>query len=421
MNAIGHQAQAGAQCPHLADYDPLSPAYLADPDAVWRSLRPKTPIFFSPAQNAYVVTRYADACQVLADTETFSSSKWLVPIRPNPPEVDAVLAQGFAQEELGAMIMLDSPRHSELRKPLAPMFTSRRVAAFEPDICSLANQLIDDFPAGGVEFVSSFAYPLPLGVVLRLLGIPKEDSAKLRAWVNRRVALMWGDLGLEEHIAAAEAFIDFQRYLQDLLEDRRRQPRDDLISDFAVQGVEEGRPLKDSEIIGQMIGFISAGHETTTSALTFMVFNLLKDRSRWEALGEDPKAMGPMIEEAIRFQGPSMSVWRTATRDAEVGGVLIPAGSRVSVLLGSANRDDEAFDAPDDFDPAAVRTRPHLGFGRGVHFCLGASLARLEIRIALEELSRRIPSLRLPDGEQIKLYTNATLRLPQTLHLTWDT
>lgn len=408
-------------CPHVDTYDPLSAGHVADPEAVWRRLRRDTPVFFSPVQNAFVVTRHADACEVYADPETFSSAGFLVPIRPNPPEVDAVLAEGLPLKELGAMVMVDEPRHSELRRPLNQWFTPKSVATYGPDIRKLARELIEGFVPGRIEIVSAYSYPLALGVMLDLLGIPREHTAQIREWVNKRVALMWGDLSPDDHVEAARSFIEFQRYLRDLLEDRRREPHDDLVSQFARQGTDEGRPLTDVEIVGQMIGFLSAGHEMTTSAITFGLANLLEVPSRWEEFTADPDSTGAgVVEETIRYQGPSFSVWRLATRDTEIAGVPIPAGSRVSVLNGSANRDDNAFEDPDAFDVHRRPETPHLGFGRGIHFCLGAHLARLEVRVALTELARSVPTLRLPVGETVRLMPNVTLRLPESLHLEWD-
>jgi cytochrome P450 len=414
-------AEVGAQqCPHVAAYDPSADEQITDPFSIWASLRQDTPVFFSPVLNAYVVTRYDDVSQILNDAATYSSSGILKPLKDNPPEVDAVLAQGFDPSRLGAMVMLDPPQHTQLRRATATAFTPRRVTALEVEVREAAERFIDDMVAGGTtaDFVEAFAYPLPLRMITRLLGVPWEDAAQLHQWATYKMALQWGDMPLEQHLQAAEGFVEFQRYIHALVRERRAVPQDDLISAM-LELESDGEALDDAVLIGQVMGLVNAGHETVTTMLTMGLRHLLADRRQWDLLCQHPDLAAATVEEALRFDGPAKQLWRRPLHDVVVGGCRIPAGARVAVVLGSANRDDDLVEDPETFDIATERPRQHLAFGRGTHFCVGASLARAEGRVAFERLAVRLPSLRLA-SEDVQFARNVSIRMPLGLPVAWD-
>jgi cytochrome P450 len=425
---------SGRSCPHLESYDPARDAEIVYPFATWAAARQETPVFFSPVLNSYVVTRYEDINRVLVDPETFSSGVMLKPYRERPREVEEILATGFDPAKLGAMVMLDAPLHTKIRRATISAFSPRRVAALEGEVRSTADELIDAMIAAGpgVDFVDTFAYPLPLRIITRILGVPLEDGVQLHEWATAKMALQFGDLPLAEHIEVARKFVAFQQYVSERIEERRSAPQEDFISTLITFDY-EGEPLEDVVLVGQVMGLVNAGHETITTMLTLGLYHLLQDRSHWAALCANPALAAAVVEEVLRFDGPLKMVSRRATRDTEIGGVAIPADSRVGLVVGSANRDETVFQDPDRFDIQAAqkgpqkdpemsdeKRRPHLAFGRGAHLCAGAPLARMEGRIAFERLATRLPSLRLANETEPEFARNTAVRLPLALHVGWD-
>lgn len=407
-------------CPHVDGYNPLDPDQLVDPFTVWARARADTPVFYSSVLDAYVVTKYEDLCEILTNPSAFSSAGILAPLQANPPEVDAVLAEGYDPSKMGAIIMLDPPLHTRIRRISSAAFTPRRVSALEDTIRAIADELIDQMTAHAsrADFVEAFAYPLPLRIILELLHLPESDADQLHRWSGQKLALQFGNFTLEEHLEAAHDYLDFQRYVGEVVAARRKTPGDDLIS-VLVEARDEDGPLEDAMVVGQVMGLINAGHETTTALLALGLFHLLEDRSQWQALRDDITLARAAVEEALRFDGPIKQLWRRALRDVIVGGVQVPAGARIAIALGSGGRDEDAFDAPETFDIHAKRGQ-HLAFSRGIHFCLGAPLARLEGRVAFEQLARRLPSLRLSDGFNPSFVSNVSVRMPMSLDVEWD-
>lgn len=411
----------GKGCPVIDSYNPVADEQLVDPFAAWVVARREAPVFFSPALQAHVVTRYDDICAIIADPATFSSSDILKPLKPNPPEVNEVLATGFDPAKLGAMIMIDPPEHTRIRRSVAAAFTPRRIRKLEDEIAAVAAELINDMRARGTsaDFVDAFAYPLPLRIICRLLGVPLADSAQLHQWAGFKLALQFGAMPLEEHLRAAHGYVEFQRYIQGLIDERRAAPQDDLISTM-TQPNQDGEVLDDVVLVGQVMGLVNAGHETTTTVLTMGLYHLLSNREQWEKLCAQPALAAAAAEEALRYDGPIKQLWRRPTRDVEIGGVPIPRGARIAIANGSANRDETVFDASERFDIEKVRDKQNLAFGRGTHYCLGANLARSEARISFELLSARMASLRLASGAPTGYARNVSVRMPLGLEVEWD-
>ncbi len=408
-------------CPVVDSYRPTADEQLVDPFSAWAVARRETPVFFAPALGAYVVTRYDDICAITNDPQTFSNSDILKPLKPIPPEVAEILATGFDPSKLGAMIMLDPPEHDKIRRSLSARFTPKRIAQLEQEIRTAASEFIDRMHVGGTsaDFVEAFAYPLPLRIISRLLGVPLEDSEQLHEWATFKLGLQFGDMPLDEHVRAAHGYVDFQRYVANLIDQKRVDPQDDLISAMLAPTV-DGEVLDDIVLVGQVMGLVNAGHETTTTVLTMGLYHLLSNREQWDMLCADPGLAAAAAEESLRFDGPIKQLWRRATRDVEVGGVPIPRGARIAIVNGSANRDESVFDAPERFDIAQKRDKANLAFGRGTHYCLGANLARSEARISFEVLSARIPSIRLATGAPTGYARNVTVRMPLGLLVEWD-
>jgi cytochrome P450 len=417
VNAI----RPGAGCPVVDGYQPATDEQLIDPFTVWAAARRETPVFYSPELRAYVVTRYDDVCAIANDPQTFSNCDILKPPKPTPPEVAKVLATGFNPARLGAMIMLDPPEHDKVRRLLSARFTSRRIAMLEQEIRTAADEFIDRMQAGrtSADFVAEFAYPLPLRIICRLLGVPLEDSEQLHEWAGFKLALQSGEMSLDDQLRAAHGYVEFQRYAQNLIERRRADPGDDLVS-ATLQPNADGEMLDDIVLVGQVIGLVNAGHETTTTVLTMGLYHLLSNREQWDMLCAEPAFAAAAAEESLRFDGPIKQIWRRATRDVEIRNVPIPSGARVAIVNGSANRDESVFEDSERFDITKKRDKPNVAFGHGTHYCLGANLARMEVQIAFEMLSVRMTSIRLATGAPTRYARNVSMRKPLGLEVEWD-
>lgn len=410
-----------AHCPvdHGFSYDPFVNPQRDDPHPVWETARETAPVAYSQVLGAWVVTRYDLVRTVLADPKTFLNSGSTSPVKPVPAEVAAILQRGLPSGELRSTVSLDGDEHQRIRKFLISVLTPRRFGDLEGTCRDIANALIDSFIGDGqVDFVERFAYRLPLAVIAELMVIAPDDFERLHAWSSSRMALSWGDMPLDEHIAAAESVLEFQNYLMKIVESRRTAPGKDVVSELIELQLDE-RPLTDSEIVGIMMGFVAAGHETTMNFLSLTILHCLERPGMWDALRDDPSRITPMVEESLRFDSPAQAIWRTVGEETELGGVELPARSRLLLVLGSANRDSEAYVEPEQLLLTRQRQSPHVAFGRGIHACVGAGLARLEGRIALEELTRRFPELRVADGFRATFTPNAVQRFLETLPLEW--
>jgi unspecific monooxygenase len=305
--------------------------------------------------------------------------------RPTPPHLEP-----FYALERHSMLELEAPRHTRLRRLVVRAFTSGRIAALAPDITALCHRLIDDMPDGGGDLLKHFAKPLPVIVIARLLGVPETDAPDLLAWSNAMVQMYQArrnDVLEAEATQAAQAFTD---YLSALIETRRKAPGDDLLSGLiAVQ--EDGTHLSRDELIATVVLLLNAGHEATVHTIGNGVKTLLEKRDA-PLLGED--RVDGTLEEILRFDPPLHLFTRWAYEDVSFQGEVIKAGTQIGLLLAGANRDPDTWDRPNAFNP----TRPvktNFSFGAGTHFCIGAPLARLEMRIALPILFARLPAMRL--------------------------
>lgn len=389
---------------------------LDDPRPFYARARTEEPVFWSELYGMWVVTRYEDVKAVARDTQRFSSVNSISPVSvaPPPPLLE-VLVQGFPQ--VPALVDSDPPIHTRARALVSEALSLRRIQTFEPTIRALANELIDGFiDAGRVEFVSGFAIPLPGRFIVDLLGLPREDLDQVDTWTNHSAAVFAGHGSLDELVVHARELVTFQRYLADQAEARRAAPRDDALSDI-VRGADQDPPLGMAERVNMLLQIVFAGYETTAGMLAAAAVELARDPELFAALQAEPKLAAKIIEETLRVASPIHAMYRTATEDVELGGVQIAAGQRVMVTYISANHDEAQFDDPCAFK--LDRRAPHLAFGQGAHFCVGAPLARLEGRVALECLAARLPRLELPE-QRLEYFPSATARRLAAVELRWD-
>jgi cytochrome P450 len=387
---------------------PLVGAAIADPYPLFEEWRANTPVFYHEGIHAFVVTRYRDVREVVARADIFSSANSFRDLTSLVPEARDILAAGLPQTPVP--LNSDGREHRRLRAPLNRALSPRRVAAMEGRIRAICTRLIHSMRSSRrVDFVSSFAWPLPVEVIMWILSVPQGHMSDCKRWSDDVHAILFEPLSPQRQVECAASLVAFKRLCLELVELRRREPRDDFITVALDVQVGDEPPPSDVELANTLVGTLLAGHETTTHALTTTLLILLDRPGAWRGLAVDPATIPAVIEEVLRYDAPAQSFFRHATVDTEVGGVQIPAGSSLLVVYGAANRDGDAFPEPDSFEPRRRTTR-HLAFGHGPHTCPGAGLARLELRVALEELTTRLPALRIPHDQHIPFCTNIVLR-----------
>lgn len=333
-------------------------------------------------QDVFFIYRHEDITQVLRDGETFSSAHI----------IDLIMGPIMGEH---IMLGMDDPEHRRYRAIVSTAFRQKVLAQWEQElVVDVANELIDAFAGrGSADLVREFNFPFPTKVISGILGLPREDYRQFQRWTT---AILSFFTKLDEAIVASQEVKD---YMAVILAERRREPREDLISELA-QAELDGEHLSDEEIFSFLRLLLPAGVETTYRATGNMLFSLLSNDKQLEAVRSDRELIPQAIEESLRLETPLLNITRLATKDAEVGGVLIPAGSTVMLMLAAANRDEARYPEPDGYDILRKDPKPHISFGHGPHACLGTHLARLEMRVALNLLLDRLPNLRLdPDGD----------------------
>jgi len=384
----------------------LDPTHRADPYPVYRQLRESGPILM-PESNLVVFAGFDDCDEVLRHPASCSD-------RLKSTVTQRAVAAGQEARPFGTpgFLFLDPPEHTRLRKLVSKAFSPKVVRALESDIAGLVDGLLDKVAAAGhMEVIADLAYPLPVAVICRLLGVPIEDeaqfswaSALLAQGLDPFIAFTGQPQGIEERMKAG---LWLRGYLRDLLRQRRADPGEDLMSGLiAVE--EAGDQLTEEEIVATCNLLLIAGHETTVNLIANGVLAMLRHPEHWSALSQDADRASAIVEETLRWDPPVQLVGRIAGEDMSIGEVRIPKGDSMMLLLAAAHRDPAVTERPDEFDPTRDSIR-HLAFGLGPHFCLGAPLARLEAAVALSAVTQRFPDARfIPDPPVYK--PNVTLR-----------
>jgi cytochrome P450 len=394
----GHGADgATATCPFAEHYDPLAPAELRDPYPSFKRLRDESPVFFDHVTGLWSITRQGDVLAALKDTARFSNASALPTFDP-PEEIrDRVPEFPWAS----SVLLLDDPDHRPERKVVQAPFTMRSVNAMAGDIRTLTEGLLAPLvDEGSIEFVKQFSYPMSLNVIARILDIPPDRFDLLERGVEAAFLMRGSGLTHEETVAACLVFADLYDYIAELVQERRHAPGEDYISIMINTADEEGQPITVERMITRVWTLIGAGFETTANQLANGFRALLERRDQWELLLADRSLVDNAVEEMLRHSGLMKRLLRTATTDVEIDGVTIPKGASVALVVGSSNRDETAYDGdPDELDVTAKR-REHLTFGKWLHFCVGAPLARLELKIALETMLDRAPDTHVVPGQE---------------------
>lgn len=413
---------AASMCPvaHGVPFDPTSVQAAQDPQPWLSVARHELPVYWDEQRQVFAVTRYRDIKAILQDPATFSS-RYTNKFRPmTSPALAGVFPKGHPGQY--SMTLQDPPAHNRIRRLANQAFAPRIVNAMEPTIRARCEQLVDTFVADGrAELLLQYAQPLPV-YMMKFIAGAQDSDLDVSAWGPDYFALTEGAPPMTEdravQIAArSQKVLD---WFTEYVELRRRRPTNDLVSALIQARSDEGdAALTTDEVIAVLSAMMSAGIETTAVFIPILVRHLLLDDTLRTRVTADPALYQTFVEEGLRYYPPARGVRRTAMCDTEVAGVTIPQGSDLFLYYVSANFDGDEFRDPERFDIDRPRLDRHLSFGRGTHFCIGAPLARLEIRVALEVLLRRLPDVRLASEAPIQWLPHMTLPRPTGVEVVW--
>lgn len=404
------------RCPFSTQFDPLD---LTDPFPLLARAQRERPIFYSPDIEYWVVTRHEDVKAVFKDWETYTAANTITPIVPFSEAVQTMLTEGN-YTPVPVLSNNVPPDHTRIRKLVNRLFLPRRMRHFAPAIRQLAQERIEEIrPLGQADIVAALTYDFPAYVLFHVLGVPDADVPQVKAWSDNRIELYYGRPTPQEQIKRTQGLVPFWHYVVNLVKEKINNPTDDLTSDLIRMRDGDDAVLTINEIASCMITLLVAGHETTTAQLTNGLLHWLSHHDQWLKLCKEPSRIPQAVEEMMRID-PSVCAWRRyVTKDVTLGGVPIPAGANLLLMLNAANRDDTLFPEPDVINLDRNNLREHLAFGYGIHYCVGAPLARLEMTIFFEELTRLMPSLTLLSDQRLTYMRNISFRGPLQLWVEW--
>ena len=377
-------------------FDPTTPEFLADPYPVLAELRETTPVLRHEGLDRWFVSRHADVRACLRDRRLGRNYRHVggdseFRAEPLDPRWEA-----FWDVERWSLLWLEPPDHTRIRKLVAAAFTPRSVEAVREPAARLANELLDPLvEQGHMDLLYDFAQPYSIGLICDWLGVPADNHRDLLAWSHAIVKMYEFDTSEEQAVAANAAAAAFRDFTLELIAERRRSPRSDLVSGLVGARV-DGEHLTDAEIVSTVIVLLNAGHEATVNTLGNGVRALMERRDQWARLVNSSVGAAAAIEELLRYDPPLQLFERWVLEDnVEVDGVPIPRGEKIALLFGAANRDPRVFASPDAFDVGRQNAAEHISFGGGIHVCIGAPLARIELEASLRALVERCPGLEL--------------------------
>jgi len=418
----------------LDTFDLLSFDVQQCPFPYYARMRAEQPVFHDPRTGMWLITRYEDVLEAVRQPEVFSSRFGGPSSRPDRELADRLREiQATGYESKATLLTADPPEHNRYRALVSKAFSPRAVAALRPSTQDIADDLIDAFIGdGSVELVRQFAVGLPLTVIADALGVPRSDLADFKRWSDDSVAAIGADLSPERRLEAARGIIEYQHYFASVITARREtlanggQLPADLLTGLITARLDDpggeapGGGLDLPEMLSILQQLLVAGNETTTKLVTETMLLLCRHPPALDALRADPGLVVDVVEEGLRMATPTQAMFRVVTRDTAVGGVDIPAGSTALLVYASANRDETRFPDPDRFDVSRENAKQHLAFGNGIHFCIGASLARAEAQVGVATLVSRLHGLRLADANTFEIEPSFVLRGLRELRLDFE-
>jgi cytochrome P450 len=403
----------------ISTFNPFDPSTQQCPFPHYAQMREEAPVHPVPGLGVHLVTKHDLVMQVLRDPQTYSSmfGGAGMPLSSADREKFAeVMAAGYPR--VPTMLTADQPDHTRYRRLVARAFHPKVIAEMEPIIRQITIELIESWiDKGRIEFVKEFGVPLPVRVIAKALNVPDDRLADFKRWSDDSIAGIGTNITLEQRLQAEYGVNEFQHYFAEQIELRRTNPQDDILTNLLNASIDDDDPevtdkrqLDMPEMLSIIQQLLVAGNETTTKSLTEMVRLLAENPEEWAALKADPSRAEKVFEETLRLSTPTQGMWRILTKDAELGGVQLTKGQRIIIVFASANRDEALYDNPDDFIPMRDHLRDNLAFGKGIHFCLGANLSRLEGKVAAEELSKRIDTITLSESNKYQYFPSFMLR-----------
>lgn len=407
----------------LEDYDLMDPDTQQCPYPFYELTRAQAPVYRMPKHGFYLVTGFDVAREAVRKPDLFASgvSPMALAEEGVPQEIDIYQNDGWLP--LASCSTSDPPQHTRVRGFLEKLFTAQSVRGMRPMIDRVANELIDDFEErGSVEFVREFAHPMPMIIIAELIGVPRADIAQFKLWSDAIVEPFSMMVSREREIECARLVVEMQHYFAELIEERRRDPRDDLLTAAVQHRGEDGRPFDMQELLTIVtIDLLASGNETTTAAIASGMRLLIDDPRPIAELRGDPALFRNLAEEVIRLESPAQGMFRRVTSDTTLGGVELHEGDLLSIRFGAANRDETQFPDPTRIDLHRRQPGKHLALGMGRHHCIGAPLARQEMISAFTALLDRLDGFRLtpgaPEPEYVPSFFGRNLR---ELHVSFD-
>ena len=413
-------------CP-LHEVDTFDHGFLQDPHPFYERLRNEAPVFRDPKNNIVYVSTYDLIRDVNSKPKLFSNN-FATQLRAGArkeqdPEEIAIVSQGWSVAN--TMLTADPPDHTRYRKLAMKAFTYKRVLQMTDYVEELVNTLIDNLPQSGkLEFKSQFANQLPMFVIADALGVPREMYDQFEAWSDAFVIQLGGVSPKDVRLDAARKVVEFQKYFVSVIDEKRKNPTEDVISDLVHADLsEEGddRKMNYEELLSILQQLLVAGNETTAHMLTAGLYFLLTHPDQMEMLSNDPTLVDNFVEETLRYLSPTNNMWRVATQDTEIAGVPVKKDDLILVRYGSGNRDENKFSDGNRFNIHRENAKDHLAFGAGIHTCLGSQLARKELRTAFPILLKRLKNIRLdPDNDQLVFLPSILLRGVVALHIEYE-
>ena len=399
-------------------FNPSLPEARADPYPLYKRLREEDPVHWSEPLDAWVLTRYDDVVAILRDPR-FSADRRGARNRYAQEAMAAAEEHGGPLARANTMLTADPPEHTRMRLLISKAFLPRAVEKLRPHIQDIADELLDAAQdPGRLDLLLDFAVPLPMIVIAELMGVPTADRAQFKRWSDDVVATLGGGLAAPEVLErGAQSGRELAEYFREVIADRRREPKDDLVS-ILVAGADEGDVLSEGQLLATCVVALIAGNETTRNLIGNGMLALLRNPDQLQKLWQDPSLVESAVEEILRYAGPVQATARVATEDVQIDGQPVKKGQLVFIIVAAANRDPACFPDPEQLD-ITRRNNHHVAFGSGIHSCLGQPLARLEARIAFDTLARRIPNPRLAIDE-VEWGPSFILRGLKSLPITFD-
>lgn len=411
------------RCPFSGAAEDLSlfaDDYIANPYPTLNYLREEKPVTFNKETGYWLVTRYEDVQKCMRGGDGLSSQNTLEPLRVPCPAALGKLAEAGVQI-VGAMINEDPPQHTVHRQALQVALSPKRLRELESFVRDEARKSMDKIiKLGQADLMNDFAFWIPAHVVFHMMRVPEEDIPQIKKWVAGTAKFIWGIPTEAEQVALAANLGEFWKYTAAHLKKLQGDLQDDFVSEIIRQHLADPVTWPEEYVTWLTLNFMFAGHETAAGGMGNGMRLVLEHLDQWQMLVSDPSLIPNAVEEMLRHTGPVLAWRRITTREMEFSGVRVPTGARLKVMLGGANRDGRLFEHADTFDIKRTNANRHLTFGVGQHTCMGAPLARIELKLMLEEMVKRMPHVRLVEGQQFSYPHTTTHRGPECLLARWD-